>query len=637
MAQRDWRMSPDHNRPGPTSQGGRSGACEDTCQHDQSAGSELCGARCGNSLFLEHLLRNLEEHAGEKVPASIQSLVLARLDRLAPVDKQALQAAAVLGQRFPIDALRHVIRSPHYSCSELVQRHLVRPEEGDYLFTHALVQEGVYNSLLKVRRSALHSNAAAWYGTTDLVLRAEHLDRADDPIAAAAYLDAAKPKVATFQFETVLKLVERGIELAKDPSARTEMLCLRGDALRNLGATTELIQAFEMALDSAQDDVRRCQAWVGMAASLRVADRQKAALEVLDQAEAAAIRHQLVSERAQIHYLRGNVYFPLGNIDGCLAEHEKALGFAREVGLSEGEALALGGLGDAYYLRGQMRSACEQFRACIVLCQNHGYGRIEVANRHMVGWTRCHLMEHAEALEDAKEAIRMATTVSHQRAKLLGLILAGMIESEFGHFVEAASYLEPALDLARTLGAGNFEAQTLRLSGLVRAGQGRLAEARNLAELAVDVVRKVGMTFIGPAVLAAKASLTGDPEESKNALLEAESILASGCVAHNHFFFAQVAIDHSLATGGWDEAERYAAKLEAYTRDQPLPWSDFLIARGRVLAAWGRGMRSEAVLAELVRLHQVAVQHGLKSLASKLEDGRRQTKSSPLRSAGILH
>ena len=573
----------------------------------------------GNPLFLEHLLRDLEERAGEEVPATIQSLVLARIDRLAPADKHALQVASVLGQRFSLDALRHLIKSTQYTCTALVQRHLVRSEGEDFSFTHALVQEGVYNSLLTAPRTEMHRNAAVWYSKTEPILHAEHLDRANDPAAAAAYRDAARAKIETFHFDTALKLIDRGIELAKDPSTRSEMLCLRGDALRNLGSTKESIEAFELALKSAEDDERRCQAWVGMAAGLRVADRQKEAFELLDQAEAAAIKHDLVSDRVQIHYLRGNLYFPLGNSDGCLVEHSKALAFARETGSSEGEALALGGLGDAYYLRGHMRSACEQFRACIAVCQSYGYGRIEVANRHMVGWTRYHLMEHAEALDDALHAIRMATTVSHHRAKLLGLKLAAMVEIDFGHFVEAQDYLERSLDLARSLSAGNFEAQALRVLAIVYAAQGRLAEARNHAALAVEVVRKVGVTFIGPAVFATAATLAEDDEEGRKFLQEGESILDSGCVAHNHFWFAQSAIERALAIGDWDEAERYAARLEAYTREQPLPSSDFLIAWARSLAAWGRGDQSETVLAELKRLHHIAVQHGLKLFSTRLE------------------
>ena len=570
----------------------------------------------GNPLFLEHLLRNLEERGGEDVPASIQSLVLARTDRLSSADKQALQAASVLGQRFSLDALRHLTKSTQYTCAGLVQRYLVRPEGDDFLFAHALVQEGVYNSLLKARRADLHRDAAAWYAERDPVLRAEHLDRANDLAAAAAYLDAAKAQTAGLHFETALRLADRGIKLAEDLSTRCELMCLRGDALRNMGSTEESIVAFELALESAADDVRRCRVWVGMAAGLRVADRQKAALDALDQAEAAATRQGLVSERVQIHYLRGNVYFPLGNIDGCLAEHEKALRIAQEVGSTEGEALALGGLGDAYYLRGHMRTACEQFRACIGVCRDHGYVRIEVANRHMVGWTRFHLMEYTEALEDALESIRMADAVSHRRAKLLGLMLAGLVEVEFGQFVEAQDHLGRGLELARTMSAGNFEAYTLRTLAALNAAQGRMSEARDFAERALEVVRGVGMTFVGPSVLATKAALTEDRDESRRALEEAESILESGCVAHNHFWFARTAIDHALAIGEWGEAERFATRLEAYTREQSLPWPDFLIARGRALAAWGRGTRTEDLMAEIAQLHNLAVRHGLKLFAS---------------------
>jgi predicted ATPase len=63
----------------------------------------------GNPLFLEQLLRHAEDGATGAVPASIQSLVLARMDLLAVRDKRALQAASVLGQRFDLTTLREVL------------------------------------------------------------------------------------------------------------------------------------------------------------------------------------------------------------------------------------------------------------------------------------------------------------------------------------------------------------------------------------------------------------------------------------------------------------------------------------------------------------------------------------------------
>src|SRR4029077_15887566 len=61
----------------------------------------------GNPLFLVQLLRSGTDD--DAVPASIQSVVLARLDRMPAADKRALQAAAVVGQRFGLDLLRTLI------------------------------------------------------------------------------------------------------------------------------------------------------------------------------------------------------------------------------------------------------------------------------------------------------------------------------------------------------------------------------------------------------------------------------------------------------------------------------------------------------------------------------------------------
>ena len=73
--------------------------------------AERCVERAaGNPLFLEQLVRlGQETGSAAAVPGTVQSLVQARLDRLDPADKAALQAAAVLGQRFDGDALDHVL------------------------------------------------------------------------------------------------------------------------------------------------------------------------------------------------------------------------------------------------------------------------------------------------------------------------------------------------------------------------------------------------------------------------------------------------------------------------------------------------------------------------------------------------
>jgi hypothetical protein len=141
----------------------------------------------GNPLFLEQLLRNAEEGSEDVVPASIQSLVLARMDRLAARDRLAFQTAAVIGQRFDLGLLRRLLNDAGYTCDALVGSALVIPEGDDFLFAHALIQEGAYSSLLRSRRRELHRQAAEWFADHDPLLHAQHLDRAEDARASRLF------------------------------------------------------------------------------------------------------------------------------------------------------------------------------------------------------------------------------------------------------------------------------------------------------------------------------------------------------------------------------------------------------------------------------------------------------------------
>ena len=81
--------------------------------------------------------------------------------------------------------------------------------------------------------------------------------------------------------------------------------------------------------------------------------------------------------------------------------HGQSLDFARACGSAELEAAALGGLGDADYVRGRMISAQAHYERCVALCREHGLGRIEAAHRQMLGLTRFFCNDVRGALADA--------------------------------------------------------------------------------------------------------------------------------------------------------------------------------------------------------------------------------------------
>ncbi len=149
----------------------------------------------GNPLFLVQLLRSAE--AGQSaLPGSIRALLLARVERLPAAAQALLHAAAILGNRFALEALRHVAAAPVTGPADLEAPGLLACDGEECRFTHALVREAVYESLLRSTRRSLHGRAALWFETRDPSLHAEHLAAAEDPAAAAAHLAGGDARAA---------------------------------------------------------------------------------------------------------------------------------------------------------------------------------------------------------------------------------------------------------------------------------------------------------------------------------------------------------------------------------------------------------------------------------------------------------
>ena len=134
----------------------------------------------GNPFFLEESVRTLVEAGvlvGEpgayrlaqalptiQVPATVQAVLAARIDRLPPEEKQLLQIAAVIGTEVPLPLLQAIAEVPeatlhrglaHLQAAEFLYETRLFPET-EYTFKHALTHEVAYGSLLLERRRVLH-------------------------------------------------------------------------------------------------------------------------------------------------------------------------------------------------------------------------------------------------------------------------------------------------------------------------------------------------------------------------------------------------------------------------------------------------------------------------------------------------
>ena len=153
----------------------------------------------GNPFFLEESVRTLVETGvlvgtpgayrlaqavpSIQVPATVQAVLAARIDRLPPEEKRLLQTAAVIGMEVPLALLQAIAELPeetlhrgltHLQAAEFLYETRLFPEHA-YTFKHALTHEVAYRSLLQERRRALHAQivealetlaATAWRTTS---------------------------------------------------------------------------------------------------------------------------------------------------------------------------------------------------------------------------------------------------------------------------------------------------------------------------------------------------------------------------------------------------------------------------------------------------------------------------------------
>ncbi len=514
--------------------------------------SDTLAKRCieraaGNPLFLEQLLLGVEKGTGESIPDSIKSLVLARMDQLPEHDKWALRAVSVLGQRFEIEALRHLIEKPDYDCRILVEHHLVRPEGPLYLFTHALIQGGAYGSLLKPQRSKLHLLAAEWFRERDRVLYAEHLDHAGDASAAQAYLNVARIQSDHYRPERALQLVRRGLEIAPNTD-RFELNCFEGELLQILWDVTDSILAYRRALEFSGDDFQRCRALVGVAEGLGISQVHDELIEVLATAEDIGKTHGLTLELARINQVRGRAHFLRGEIEACLQANKLSLEFARKANSPEVEAQALSGLGDAEYNRGRFLSSYRYFDQCIELARKYGFGRVIAANLSMRGYVSQWQNNIDPATADYHEAVEQATRTHDLRAEMLALVTGGAFWTAIGDLDESEKWLKRGLDITRQLSLRLFEGEYHYLLSRVAMQQGNQKKAHKLAQQAIVILQdsNSGMTFGGPIALGVLALTTADPKRQHSVLKQAESLLATGSVGHNYLIFYEDAMEVCL-------------------------------------------------------------------------------------------
>jgi class 3 adenylate cyclase/tetratricopeptide (TPR) repeat protein len=572
----------------------------------------------GNPLFLTQLLRSGAD--GSAIPATIQSVVLSRLDRLPAPDKAAVQAASIVGQRFDLDLLRHLLDDPAYDAGSLLGRDLVRVDEGDarrFGFVHALIRDGAYASLLHSHRRALHLRAASWYAQRDPALHALHLERGGDPRAAQAYLAAARSEAAALRFDAARSLARRGGELDATADVSCALALLLGDIARDTGDPAGSLAAFERALACAGDDAQRCTAYLGMAEAHRATGAMDAGLAVLGTVQPIAARASLRREASRAAYLRGCLEFARGDARASYAAQSLALAEAKACADGEAEARALSGLADVLYFEGRMSSAYAAFEQCVALCDRLGLARFSLSNRCMLAVVHSYLEPAAGGLGALALVREDAQRLQQRAAEVMAGESEGWVRAVQGRYADAVEPTEKSLALAREIGSRRWVMFDLCILAFAYWHVDRRDDAEEALRGTFALLQELGDRFVGGVAHGARVMMAQRSGDLRRALADGERSLAQGAPAHSHYWYRREAIDALLREGDWAGAAMQADALDSQARAERVPWVEFHVRRARALAAAGRG---QGEVPELVACRERALALELPGALPAIDD-----------------
>jgi len=458
----------------------------------------------GNPFFLEESVRALEETgtleggpgaytlnrpvASFDVPATVEELLAARLDRLAPGDREVLEAAAAIGRDVPLALLaavagleerelRAVLR--RLQAAEIMYECSTRAEP-EFTFKHVLTHEVAYQGLLPEVRRRLHARIL---GALEAAIR-EAAPTLIDRLAYHAFRGEVWDRAGEY-----LRRSGRRALFASATGEAVEIFDQALVALRHLPQTPERLRE-ALALRLSLRDALWSLGQVG-----RIRDQL---------VEAEAIARQLGDPRGlgRVACYLCHYFWAVGELDAAREAGERALTLATTVGdallVAETELY----LGIVFLAQGDGERAAQVLQTTLARLDELVTERPGGANRASAIWllVRCFLTRSLAALgrfEDgmacSEEAIRRAEQHSAPFGLATALVGLGSLYLRRAEAPAAIPLLERALELCRTYSVNNWLPTIGASLGAAYAVTGRVDEGVRLLEEAVDLGRRMGI------------------------------------------------------------------------------------------------------------------------------------------------
>jgi class 3 adenylate cyclase/tetratricopeptide (TPR) repeat protein len=508
----------------------------------------------GNPLFVEETIRMLAEGGDhDRVPDTLQALIAARIDHLAPDAKVLLQRAAVIGRVFWKGAIKHVAPNLDVEAllDDLLLREFVLREERSsisgekaFRFKHMLIREVAYAGLSKQSRAQQHARFAEWLkeraGEELLEIRAHHLDHATQLLAeldgappadlaseaADALTGAGKRALNREQYKSARSKLARAVEL--EPTLRRRYYAAR--AVWRLGDLTAVTVEMEKVRAEAAAEGNALMEALALTALGDAVLKQSGDIARAQELIDRALELQKNETDVDAHFDALMVRMGIGVVRGSMSEAvpyiEQAFAVALAAGRKDLQTIASQALAQAHIIRLELKKAERLIHKSVELASESGSPRARGQALLTLGWLH-RMRKEFEAAEGAYDLAReLFAEIGH--ATLLSFSLSRMADVAFekGDLKRSEKLMREAIRLLAPLGQHRELAEAQAELGRVLAEQGKIDEAERFVAEAQEYLPSAEpqlRLFIVLAEAAVRAAQEQE-EEAEALLVEALTI-----------------------------------------------------------------------------------------------------------------
>ena len=515
----------------------------------------------GNPYFIKELLFSLiakgtfareSEHSGWQqvkpvtsldLPDSLQGLLMARIDRLAPGERRILQMAAVIGSIFWLNALQ-ALSGQSVSIAQLQsdlvglqraglvsERTYVEELGMEYAFESPMIREVAYESLLSTQRVAYHLRVAEYL--EEIVFRegkrsyfntlAHHYKLAGDIKKELFYtLQAADRAQSIYANAEALLYYTRSLELLEqleeqlggNGHQRYAILTQKFEALNGRRAVHFLMGNVEEGWQNARSllplarQMEQDPTWLidallqqpGVASS---DSREELAVGVPLALEALELSQQIGDKRREMNCLLAIAgQRNLLNDPTWVKIGDQALALAREIGDRQYEAMILLGLGHAYVGRDEIQKGMEYLNAALPICKELDDRVAEMTLLRVMGSGLERSGDHYHRLIDYEmKRLAIAREIGDRLEEGNALMFAGQIQAlNLGDLEGGLNLLRQAAEIFSAITDQIFPlmrvAQVQTALGQFEDAQATIERAQPLADRNVFDLSRVGLRLV---------------------------------------------------------------------------------------------------------------------------------------------